>query len=71
MSHELAERVSDLEQQMSQQVQASSELTQAVNELTNVLTSGKMAIKILCYIASGVAAVAMALVWVSNNIRFN
>jgi hypothetical protein len=71
MTHELVDRVADLEEQMGQQIQASAELTHAVNELTNVLTSGKMALKILCYVASAATAIAMGIAWLGDHIKFN
>lgn len=69
--HELADRVSDLEKQMSEQIIANKALTDAVNNLTNVLTSGKLALKILCYVASAATAMAMAFAWLSDHVKFS
>lgn len=65
-----AERITNLEIKVSEQVLATAELTRAVNNLTNVLTSGKLALKILCYVASAVAALATAFAWLSDHVGF-
>jgi hypothetical protein len=71
MTIELNERVANLERQMEEQVRASSELTQAVNDLTNVLTSGKLTIRILCYFSTIAAGMIMALAWLNDHVKLN
>jgi hypothetical protein len=61
---DLGDRVTTLETQISQ-------LTEAVTGLTTVLTGGRLALKILCWIASVISALAVAFAWLSDHIRVN
>jgi len=69
--HELAERVECIEEELASLKQETSELTTAVRDLTNVLVSGKLAVRIVFYIASVGVGITTAVYWVLTHVTFN
>lgn len=68
---DMSERVAQLERQMSEQIVASAALTKAVTDLTTVLTSGKLAIKILFSLAAIGASGVTFIYWLATHVSFN